>query len=85
MDELWKAEPKDDRDLRRQIQDHVLIHKEPLGLADRPLARSYTVNGSLIGATPYSLSYGYEDPAQAYFLVHSKYGIVGQRPLFVDI
>ncbi len=47
--------------------------------------RSYIVNGSLIGATPYSLSFGYEDPIQAYFLVHSKYGIVGQRPLFVDI
>lgn len=47
--------------------------------------RSYTVNGSLIGATPYSLSFGFEEPIQAYFLVHSKYGIVGQRPLFVDM
>lgn len=46
--------------------------------------RSYTVNGSLIGATPYSMNFGYEDPVQAYFLVHSKYGIVGQRPMFVD-
>ena len=47
--------------------------------------RCYTVNGSLIGATPYSLAYGFEEPCQGYFLVHSKYGIVGQRPLFVDI
>jgi len=47
-------------------------------------ARSYTVNGSLIGITPYSMSFGFEEPVQAYFLVHSKFGIVGQRPLFVD-
>lgn len=47
--------------------------------------RAYTVNGSLIGATPYSLAYGYEEPCQGYFLVHNKYGIVGQRPLFVDV
>lgn len=47
--------------------------------------RAYIVNGSLIGATPYSLNYGFEEPIQAYFLVHSKYGIVGQRPLFVDV
>lgn len=47
--------------------------------------RSYIVNGSLIGATPYSLNFGFEEPIQAYFLVHSKYGVVGQRPLFVDM
>lgn len=47
-------------------------------------ARSYTVNGSLIGITPYSMSFGFEEPIQAYFLVHSKFGVVGQRPLFVD-
>ena len=48
------------------------------------LARGYLLNGSTIGATPYSLNFGYEAPSQAYFLVHSKYGIVSQRPLFVD-
>lgn len=45
--------------------------------------RAYTVNGSLIGATPYSLQYGFEEPIQAYYLVHSKYGVVAQRPMFV--
>jgi hypothetical protein len=48
------------------------------------LARGYIVNGSTIGATPYSLNFGYEPPAQAFFLIHSKYGIVGQKPLLVD-
>lgn len=48
------------------------------------LARGYIVNGSTIGATPYSLNFGYEPPAQAFFFVHSKYGIVGQKPLLVD-
>lgn len=47
-------------------------------------ARAYTTNGSLIGVTPYSMSFGFEEPIQAYFLVHSKFGVVGQRPLFVD-
>jgi len=49
------------------------------------LSRGYLLNGSVIGITPYSLHFGYEPPAQTYFLVNSKYGIVGQRPLFVDI
>ena len=48
------------------------------------LGRSYIVNGSTIGISPYSMSFGKEPPAQAYFLVHSKYGIVGQRPLFAE-
>jgi len=47
--------------------------------------RSYIVNGSTIGLSPYSLSYGFEDPIQAYCMVHSKYGIVGQRPLLVNV
>jgi hypothetical protein len=46
-------------------------------------ARAYTANGSLIGVSPYSMQFGFEPPMQAYFLVHDKYGIVGQRPLFV--
>ena len=46
--------------------------------------RPYTVNGSLIGPSPYSLSFGAEPPMQGYFLMHSRYGIVEQRPLFVD-
>lgn len=48
------------------------------------LSRAYIINGSTVGVSPYSLSFGYEPPAQAYFLVHSKYGIVGQRPLFAE-
>ena len=50
------------------------------------LSRPYIVNGSTVGISPYSLSFstGAEPPAQAYFLVHSKYGIVGQRPLFAE-
>jgi len=48
------------------------------------LGRPYIVNGSTIGVSPYSLSFGKEPPVQAYFLVHSKYGIVGQRPLFAE-
>lgn len=48
------------------------------------IGRSYIVNGSTVGPSAYSLSFGAEPPAQAYFLVHSKYGIVGQRPLFAE-
>lgn len=48
------------------------------------IGRAYIVNGSTVGVSPYSLSFGAEPPAQAYFLVHSKYGIVGQRPLFAE-
>jgi hypothetical protein len=45
----------------------------------------FLVNGSLIGVTPYSMQFGFEEPIQSYFLIHSKFGIVGQRPLFVDM
>jgi len=48
------------------------------------IGRSYIVNGSTVGPSAYSLSFGAEPPCQAYFLVHSKYGIVGQRPLFAE-
>ena len=49
------------------------------------LGRPYVCNGSTIGVSPYSISFGAEPPAQAYFLVHSKYGIVGQRPIFAEV
>lgn len=52
-------------------------------LTPASLARPYIVNGSTIGVTPYGMSFGFEEPAQMYFLVHDKYGIVNQRPLFV--
>lgn len=52
-------------------------------LTPAALARPYIVNGSTIGITPYGMSFGYEEPAQMYFLVHDKFGIVNQRPLFV--
>lgn len=48
------------------------------------IGRSYIVNGSTVGPSAYSLNFGAEPPVQAYFLVHSKYGIVGQRPLFAE-
>jgi len=49
------------------------------------LGRQYIINGSTVGVSPYSISFGAEPPAQAYFLIHSKYGIVGQRPIFADV
>jgi hypothetical protein len=54
-------------------------------LTPASLARPYIVNGSTIGITPYGMSFGYEPPAQMYFLMHERYGLVGQRPLFVDV
>lgn len=56
---------------------HTLI---PAGLE-----RRYIANGSTIGMAPYGLAFGFEPPAQAMFIVHKKYGIIGQRPLFVDL
>lgn len=61
----------------------VIGHYHSLTFA--ALARPYIANGSTIGVSPYSMSFGAERPAQAFFLVHSKYGLVGQRPLFVDM
>lgn len=46
--------------------------------------RPYVCNGSLIGLSPYSMQFGNEPPIQAYFVMHSKYGIVSQRPMFID-
>lgn len=53
-------------------------------LTPASMGRPYMVNGSVIGVTPYGLNFGFEPPAQMYFLVHNKYGIVNQRALFVD-
>ena len=46
--------------------------------------RPYSVNGSLIGLSAYSMHFGFEEPIQAYHLIHSEYGIVNQRPMLVD-
>lgn len=48
------------------------------------IGRPYICNGSTVGVSPYSISFGSEPPVQAYFLVHSKYGVVNQRPLFAN-
>lgn len=43
-------------------------------------------NGSLIGYGPYSIEVkaGYEPPRQAYYLVDSKHGKLGDHPVWVD-
>lgn len=69
----------------KQIKADLTICGHYHSYTPSSLARGYLVNGSTIGATPYSLNFGFEPPSQSYFLVHSRYGIVGQRPLFVDI
>lgn len=46
--------------------------------------RNYMVNGSTIGAAPYGMGFGYEDPMQAFFCIHNQYGLVAQKPLFVN-
>ena len=53
-------------------------------LTPASIGRPYMVNGSVIGVTPYGMQFGYEPPAQIYFLVHNKYGIVNQRALYVS-
>ena len=78
---LWKAISQK---MDKQIKADLTICGHYHTYTPSALARGYIVNGSNIGATPYSLNFGYEPPSQAYFLVHSKYGIVNQRPLFVD-
>lgn len=79
---LWKViSQKWDKQFKADLT--VCGHYHTLTPAS--LARPYIVNGSTIGITPYGMSFGYEPPAQMYFLVHEKYGIVGQRALFVDM
>ena len=46
-------------------------------------SRNYVCNGSTIGAAPYGMHFGYEDPMQAFFLIHNKYGLVAQKPILV--
>jgi hypothetical protein len=78
---LWKViSQKWDKQLKADVTCTGHYHT----YTPAAIARSYIVNGSTIGATPYSLNFGYEQPAQAFFLIHSKYGIVGQKPLLVD-
>lgn len=69
----------------KQIKADLTICGHYHSYTPSSLSRGYAVNGSTIGSTPYSLNFGYEPPAQLYFLVHSRFGIVGQRPLFVDM
>ena len=77
---LWKAiTQRWDKQIRADLTCCGHYHQSiPAGRS-----RPYTVNGSLIGPTPYSLSFGNEPPIQNYFMVHGKYGIVAQRPLLV--
>jgi hypothetical protein len=69
-----------------QVKADLTICGHYHSLTFAALSRPYIVNGSTVGMSPYSMSFstGAEPPAQAYFLVHSKYGIVGQRPLFAE-
>lgn len=77
----WKAiSQRWDKQIRADLTCFGHYHQ----LTPASLGRPYIANGSTIGVSPYSISFGAEPPAQAYFLVHSKYGIVGQRPLFAD-
>ena len=80
---LWKVISQK---WNHQVPAHLTICGHYHSLTFSALSRPYLVNGSTVGLSPYSLSFstGAEPPAQAYFLVHSKYGIVGQRPLFAE-
>lgn len=75
----WKAiSQRWDKQIRADLTCFGHYHQ----LTPASLGRPYICNGSTVGVSPYSISFGAEPPAQAYFLVHSKYGIVGQRPIF---
>lgn len=79
---LWKAiSQKWDKQIRADLTCQGHYHT----YTPASLGRPYIVNGSTVGVSPYSLNFGAEPPCQAYFLVHSKYGIVGQRPLFAEV
>lgn len=79
---LWKwVTQKADKQIRADLTICGHYHS----YTPSSLSRGYALNGSTIGTTPYGMAFGQEPPAQMYFLVHSKYGIVGQRPLFVDV
>jgi hypothetical protein len=80
---LWKVISQK---WNHQVKADLTVCGHYHSLTFAALSRPYLVNGSTVGISPYSLSFstGAEPPAQAYFLVHSKYGIVGQRPLFAE-
>jgi len=78
---LWKVISQT-WDKQRKADLTVCGHYHTLTPAS--MGRPYMVNGSVIGVTPYGLNFGYEPPAQMYFLIHNRYGIVNQRALFVD-
>lgn len=80
---LWKVISQK---WNHQVKADLSICGHYHSLTFSSLSRPYLVNGSTVGMSPYSMSFstGAEPPAQAYFLVHSKYGIVGQRPLFAE-
>jgi len=46
---------------------------------------NFICNGSLIGYNAYALSIkaDYEDPKQAFFIIHSKKGRLGYKPIFI--
>jgi hypothetical protein len=78
---LWKAiSQKWDKQIKADLT--CCGHYHTYTPASR--ARQYIVNGSTVGASAYGMQFGFEDPIQAYFVVHDRYGIVGQRPLFVN-
>jgi hypothetical protein len=77
---LWKVISQT-WDKQRKADLTICGHYHTLTPAS--IARPYMVNGSVIGVTPYGMSFGYEPPAQIYFLVHSKYGVVNQRALYL--
>jgi hypothetical protein len=77
---LWKAiSQKWDKQIKADLTIAGHYHTHIPAARSRP----YTVNGSLIGQTAFSLNFGNEPPIQGYFMVHSKYGVVAQRPLLV--
>jgi hypothetical protein len=78
---LWKVISQT-WDKQRKADLTVCGHYHTLTPAS--MGRPYMVNGSIIGVTPYGMQFGFEPPAQMYFLIHNKYGIVNQRALFVD-
>ena len=78
---LWKVISQT-WDKQRRADLTVCGHYHTLTPAS--IGRPYMVNGSVIGVTPYGMNFGFEPPAQIYFLIHSRYGVVNQRALFLE-
>lgn len=68
----------------KQVKADLSICGHYHTLTPSSISRPYMVNGSVIGVTPYGMSFGYEPAAQIYFLMHSKYGVINQRALYLD-